>query len=111
MSKITESARGEMCQVRIPGVCNGNPETTVWAHANGSAAGKGIGMKSPDILGAYACSFCHDEYDRRNSKSRHFGHQRKDVELWFWQGHARSICILIEKGLIAVERGKVKVAA
>lgn len=25
--------------------------------------------------------------------------------------NARSICILIEKGLIAVERGKVKVAA
>jgi hypothetical protein len=111
VSKITESARGEQCQIRIPGVCTGNPESTVWAHANGSAAGKGIGMKSPDILGSYACQACHDEYDRRNRKSFRFGHRREDVELWFWQGHARSICILLDKGLLVTERGKVKIAA
>lgn len=106
MSKITESARGEMCQIRIPGVCNGNPETTVWAHANGSAAGKGIGMKSPDILGAYACSFCHDEYDRRNNRSRLGGHTRQAIELMFWQGHARSVRILLDKGILFEQRGK-----
>ena len=54
MSKITESARGQQCQVNIPGVCSGNPETVVWAHANGLQFGKGIGMKSPDALGSYA---------------------------------------------------------
>lgn len=56
MSKITESARMEFCTLRIKHICNFNVETTVWAHANGSAAGKGIGMKSHDLLGAYACS-------------------------------------------------------
>ncbi len=96
MSKITESARGMECQVRIPGICNGNPETVVWAHANGSAAGKGIGMKSPDPLGAYACSACHDEVDRRTW----FVLDRALVRLCFWEGHARSLRILIDKGLV-----------
>lgn len=107
VSKIRESARGEQCQIRIPGVCNGNPETVVWCHANGSAAGKGIGMKSHDILGAYGCSSCHDAYDRR-SKSEW---ARWEVELDFWEGHARSVVLLIEKGLIVLDRGKTKVAA
>lgn len=96
MSKITESARGQECAVRIPGVCNGNPETVVWAHANGSAAGKGIGMKAPDLLGAYACSACHDEVDRRTR----LWSDRAVVRLMFWEGHARSLRILIEKGLV-----------
>ena len=52
MSAITNSARGMACQVRMPGVCNFDPATTVWCHANGSAAGKGIGQKSHDLLGA-----------------------------------------------------------
>lgn len=109
MSAITESARGEMCQIRMVGVCNHNRETTVWCHANGSAAGKGIGMKSPDILGAFGCSGCHDLVDRRRPLPA--GMTRSDVLLAFWHGHARSICILIERGLIVQERGVLKVAA
>lgn len=97
MSKITESARGQECQVRIPGVCNGNPETVVWAHANGLLAGKGIGMKSKDILGAYACSNCHDYYDRRISGP---GVNYDQIKLDFYEGHMRSLAILIEKGLV-----------
>ena len=61
MSKITESARGEECQVRIPGVCNHNPETTVFAHLGGG----GMGAKQPDCEGAYSCSSCHDVVDGR----------------------------------------------
>jgi len=41
--------------VRIPEVCNHNSETTVLAHYR-LAGVSGIGMKSPDILGAWACS-------------------------------------------------------
>lgn len=91
---ITRSARGEDCQVRMPNICNHNPETTVWAHCNGSAAGKGIGMKSPSLLGAYACSSCHDEYDRRTSKLDII-----TARLYFAEGHYRSLRMLIEKGL------------
>lgn len=95
MSRITESARGQDCMIRMPGVCNGDPATVVWAHANGSAAGKGIGQKSPDLLGAYACSSCHDEYDRRTSKL-----DLITAKLYFAEGHYRSLRMLIEKGLV-----------
>ena len=107
MSTITQSARGEQCQIRIPG-CNGNPETVVWAHANGSAAGKGMWMKSNDLLGAYGCYACHQVVDGQRPLPA--GWTRDDVRLAFWQGHARSILKLIEKGIIVLQRGKVLVA-
>lgn len=107
MSKITQSARGEQCHIRYPGICNSNPETTVWCHANGSAAGKGMHQKSHDILGAYGCYACHDVYDRRVPVA---GLTRQEVELLFWQGHARSVVRLIERGLIVIHRGVVEIA-
>lgn len=97
MSKITESARGEECQVRIPFVCNFNLETTVWAHANGLAAGKGRGLKSPDALGTYACSACHDVIDGRRIVP---GMSHDEIQLAFHQGHQRSFIKLLEKGLV-----------
>jgi hypothetical protein len=106
MSKITESARGEMCMVRIPGHCLFHPESVVWAHGNGSAAGKGIGMKSNDLLGAYACHACHDIVDRRRPTP--VGMTRTEVELCFWEGHARSLIRLIDKGLIVLKRGRME---
>lgn len=64
MSKITRSAQGQQCQVRMPGICNGNPETVVFAHYR-LAGSCGTGIKPSDLLGAYACSACHNEADRR----------------------------------------------
>ncbi|ECK2143415.1 DUF1364 domain-containing protein, partial [Salmonella enterica subsp. enterica serovar Enteritidis] len=32
MADLRKAARGRECQVRIPGYCNHNPETTVLAH-------------------------------------------------------------------------------
>lgn len=98
MSKITESAKNEECQVRIPGVCNFDPSTTVWAHANDMAAGKGKGLKAHDLNGAYACSACHDTYDRRRRPPE--GYQYWQVELDFAKGHYRSVVLLAKKGLI-----------
>ena len=59
--KIRQSAKGESCTLRIPNVCNGNAETTVFAHLN--TRFKGTGNKSPDIFGVYACSDCHSALD------------------------------------------------
>ena len=63
MSKITKSARGEDCALRIPGICNYDTDTTVFCHA--PCADKGMGFKSPDWWGAYGCSKCHDVIDGR----------------------------------------------
>jgi hypothetical protein len=95
------------CQIRLVGICNHDPATVVWMHANGSAAGKGIGMKSHDLLGAYGCSACHDVFDRRRPTEI----PRGEVELAFHEGHQRSLVLLIENGIIVVHRGKVQVAA
>ncbi|MDE2472474.1 MAG: DUF1364 domain-containing protein, partial [Bradyrhizobium sp.] len=61
---LRELARGQLCMVRLPGVCNGNPETTVLAHYR-LADTCGAGMKPNDLQAAWACSACHDECDRR----------------------------------------------
>lgn len=98
MSKITESARGEDCEVRLPGVCTFNPAQTVWAHANGHAAGKGYGLKSPDALGAYACYACHMVVDGHNPAPP--GVSRQDVLLAFHEAHQRSFRKLLDKGLV-----------
>jgi hypothetical protein len=62
--KLRKEAKGRGCMVRIPEVCNHNSETTVLAHYR-LAGVSGIDMKSPDVLGAWACSACHDAIDRR----------------------------------------------
>lgn len=57
-------ARGKPCMVRIPGVCNGNPQTTVLAHYRLSGT-SGAGMKPNDWQASWACSDCHDVVDGR----------------------------------------------
>lgn len=50
--------------MRLPGICNGNSETVVLAHYR-MAGLNGTGIKPDDIFGAWCCSSCHDECDRR----------------------------------------------
>ncbi len=61
--KITQSAAGEDCTLRIPGVCNFDPSTVVFCHA--PSVDSGMRIKSPDWWGAYGCSDCHDVIDGR----------------------------------------------
>jgi len=63
-NRITKAARGRDCQVRIPGHCNGNPETVVLAHYR-MAGTCGTGYKPNDLQAAWACSGCHDAIDGR----------------------------------------------
>ncbi|MCH8600364.1 DUF1364 domain-containing protein, partial [Escherichia coli] len=50
MANLRKEARGRECQVRIYGICNGNPETTVLAHYR-MAGICGTGMKPDDLIG------------------------------------------------------------
>ncbi|MGK0524555.1 MAG: hypothetical protein ACI92N_002194 [Pseudomonadales bacterium] len=94
-SKIRESAKGEPCLVRIPGVCNGNPATTVLAHLNGA----GVGCKHADHKAAYACSACHSWLDGGYVQS---GYGRTTRDLWHLESVIRTQDRLIEKGCIQV---------
>ena len=93
MSKYTKSARGQECQVRIPGVCNFNTETTVFAHLNGG----GMGMKHLDIHGAYACSNCHDALDGRDRKH---GLSWLEREQLFFSAMVRTQQIMVKEGVL-----------
>lgn len=98
MSKITESARGEECDVRLPFRCSFDNTETVWSHINGISLGKGMGQKNIDEAGVYSCYQCHLTYERRLPPP--VGMTRDDVELATLRGHIRSLRKLKEKGLI-----------
>lgn len=61
--KILNHAKGQPCQLALPGFCANETETTVFAHLNGAAYGKGAGVKAHDIAGFFACHKCHMAYD------------------------------------------------
>ncbi len=57
-------ARGQDCNMRVPGICNRNPETVVAAHSNSHVHGKAKGRKADDCYVVYACSSCHSWLDQ-----------------------------------------------
>lgn len=65
--KILRHAKGQPCALRLPGICNCNPETTVWCHLNGH--GKGMGIKTHDPLGFFGCADCHRAYDQGRGRA------------------------------------------
>lgn len=81
--------------VRLIGICNHNPETTVLAHIRMPGI-SGIGMKADDLIGAWACSSCHDAIDRRS----HTDLDRDYVRLAHLEGMARTITILRNEGIL-----------
>ena len=92
-TKITKSAKGEACQIRVPGVCNFNPETTVACHLNGG----GTGTKEYDFLTAYGCSKCHWFVDGGYSN---LGFSRMERDNFHADGIFRTQKILAQKGLL-----------
>lgn len=57
--KIRDSARGEACTLRLEGCVF--KTGVVFAHIN--SKWKGMGNKSPDLFGCYACHKCHRVLD------------------------------------------------
>ena len=96
---ITESARGQHCALRLPGICNHNPATTVWAHLPG--IGKSARSKVSDLHGAYACFNCHSAIDTHSYEKRGLsGAIALDAML---RGLAESQALLVQDGIIKVK--------
>ena len=89
---LRDYARGQPCMIRSP-MCNGNPETTVLAHVRQIGV-SGIGLKSPDICGAWACSACHTYCDQTTQAGK------ESRDLLILKGMVRTINELIKKDLI-----------
>jgi hypothetical protein len=92
---LRKEARGRGCMVRIPEVCNHNSETVVLAHIR-MAGVSGMGLKADDLLGAWACSACHDAIDRR----AHTDLDRDYVRLAHLEGMVRTIAQLRKEGKV-----------
>jgi hypothetical protein len=95
--KIRDSARGEDCLVRIPGICSGDPTHTIWSHAPLGAAGKGRGIKALDLAGSYCCVECDAAIDGQRPLPA--GYDRAQALLDWMFGHLRSLVRLRQKGL------------
>lgn len=90
-------ARGKKCQIRIPGICNGNPETTVAAHSNWYENGKGGALRAHDCFAAWACSACHFEIDQ----GKLLDYEEKKI---YWQrGFERTLVAMFEQGILEVK--------
>lgn len=98
-NKIRNSAHGESCTLMIPGICNGNRETVVFAHRPG--LGSGMGIKNHDIFGAYACSSCHDEMDGKTHR-RYWVYDGEKTDYWL-RAQDRTQLRLIEKGILVIK--------
>lgn len=90
---LTRAVRGFPCTFRVPGVCAGGTDTTVWCHSNEEQHGKGKGLKSHDCHGAAGCYACHLWYDTTRDA------QRAEV---FRQAKDRTLYLLFKEGKLKV---------
>jgi hypothetical protein len=97
-SKIRKAAIGQCCEVRIPGVCKGNPQTTILAHLNGA----GMGMKCHDFQGAFCCDHCHNVLDGRVQSD----YTPVMIKLFHLEAVIRTQQILFNEGLIKTPGSK-----
>ena len=81
--------------IRLEGICNHNPETTVLAHIRMPGI-SGMGLKADDLLGAWAGSSCHAAVDRRSTTDL----DRDYVRLAHLEGMVRTIAQLRKEELV-----------
>jgi hypothetical protein len=98
MTPIRKAARGQDCTIKLHGVCNRDPATSVLCHSNELADGKGMGLKAPDTAAAIGCSACHDVLDGRQPRPAWLS--RAAVDVAFRAGIALTHQFLRTKGLI-----------
>lgn len=98
MSKIRKSAKGQDCQLLIPGVCNYNPETTVCAHIRVKGL-CGMGQKPSDLLSLRACSACHDVMDGRAPSP----YSRQEIMQMVHEAHCKALVEYERAGLVEVK--------
>jgi hypothetical protein len=76
-------------------MCNFNAETTVLAHYR-LAGTCGMGIKPLDLIGAWACSDCHNLIDGRHTSA----FSREQLDLMHLEGMCRTIQALHKRGIL-----------
>jgi hypothetical protein len=93
--KITKLARGQDCQIRLPG-CLFDTSTVVPCHYRLSGL-CGMGLKPISILVAWGCHFCHAVCDGRASIE---GWTKEQIRLAHAEGVFRTQNQLVSMGKI-----------
>jgi hypothetical protein len=91
---LRKLARGKPCQIRLPGICNHDTETTVLCHVR-LVGVSGMGDKAADLLGAWGCSACHAACDT----SGPLDYEKRRAALL--EGTARTIHQLVALGVVS----------
>jgi hypothetical protein len=78
--------------VRLPNICNHNPETVVLAHFR-LIGTSGLGLKPEDWQGSWCCSSCHTWVD---------SHKDAETQLAFAHGVFRTLAALHKSGAITL---------
>lgn len=87
--KLLKAAHGRPCVL----CCSVG--TTVAAHSNSLAHGRGAYHKAPDYYSAYLCQRCHDEVDGRAGKLTKEEKREKWLSAW-----VRTVAIWFEEGIV-----------
>ena len=66
-SKITKSAKGESCSLRISPMCTDEFGAVVLCHIGRD---RGMAIKCGDHFAVYGCNHCHDMIDGRTELSQ-----------------------------------------
>lgn len=108
MSDLRKAAKGRDCLVRLPGICNHNPETTVLAHIRrGGIAGTGY-KGAGDLVAVLACSACHDAIDGRSGEPAFVktlgGYGQGIMDSYILDALCRTLDLWTKEGLISVAR-------
>jgi len=88
--RLLQAAEGRPC------VICGSVGTTVAAHANSVALGKGTGIKCPDYYVAYLCVRHHDMADGRRQVELPYS---SPFDLWTW-AYLKTVAIWFKEGLL-----------
>lgn len=93
---LRKAARGRECTIRIPGVCNFNPESSVLTHYRlGGLCGTGI--KPSDLVAAIGCDCCHAAVDGRLRTEFTY----EELRLMHAEGVPRTLDIWEREGFIS----------
>lgn len=87
--KLLDSAEGQPC------ASCGAMGTTVAAHVNSVALGKGVGIKAPDFYTAHLCQVCHDRYDGRRGRLT-----KEEKEAMWMTAFVRTVKRWFEHGVV-----------
>lgn len=91
--KLLRSAEGQACVL-----CE-SIGTTIAAHANSVALGKGTGIKCPDFYTAHLCQRHHDMADGRIKVELPYS---SPFELWTW-AYLKTVARWFNQGIVVVK--------